>query len=208
MKTKNLLLLAALTTGTTLGSLALAPSAEAIAVNWVLNNVTFQDGAIANGSFTYDGDFTDGNGYSNINITVSNAPLFPTANSFTFITSDLEVGASSNGILSLARLGTFGNTFTDPSVVLDFVGTLSNSGGTISLALFPSGLSAYDTAATGIPPFANGGSVQGTPVPLESDALPIVGAAAFMAGGMWWKHRRAQAKANLDFLGVELEKSA
>ncbi len=33
-----------------------------------------------------------------------------------------------------------------------------------------------------------------TPVPLESDALPIVGAAAFMAGGLWFKRRRSQAK--------------
>ncbi|MFN5514154.1 MAG: hypothetical protein ACK5CA_05235 [Cyanobacteriota bacterium] len=33
------------------------------------------------------------------------------------------------------------------------------------------------------------------PVPLESDALPVVGAAAFMAGGLWWKKKRAGAKA-------------
>jgi hypothetical protein len=31
-------------------------------------------------------------------------------------------------------------------------------------------------------------------VPLESDALPIVGSALFMAGGLWWKKKRAQAK--------------
>lgn len=33
-----------------------------------------------------------------------------------------------------------------------------------------------------------------TPVPLESDALPVLASAAFMAGGMWWKRKRAQAK--------------
>ncbi|MFM7561093.1 hypothetical protein, partial [Cylindrospermopsis raciborskii] len=32
------------------------------------------------------------------------------------------------------------------------------------------------------------------PVPLESDALPVLASAAFMAGGMWWKRKRAQAK--------------
>ncbi|MEB3175688.1 MAG: hypothetical protein VKN60_10980 [Cyanobacteriota bacterium] len=41
---------------------------------------------------------------------------------------------------------------------------------------------------------------------LFTDALPIVGSAAFLAGGLWWKRRRAQAKANLDFLGVASEK--
>ena len=38
-----------------------------------------------------------------------------------------------------------------------------------------------------------------TPVPLESDALPVVGATLFMAGGLWWKRKRAQAKA-ADFI--------
>jgi hypothetical protein len=33
------------------------------------------------------------------------------------------------------------------------------------------------------------------PVPLETDALPILGSAAFMAGGLWWKKKRAGAKA-------------
>jgi len=37
-------------------------------------------------------------------------------------------------------------------------------------------------------------TLQATPVPLESDALPIVGSALFMAGGLWWKKKRAQAK--------------
>ncbi|MFN5515736.1 MAG: CHRD domain-containing protein [Cyanobacteriota bacterium] len=33
-----------------------------------------------------------------------------------------------------------------------------------------------------------------TPVPLETDALPVVGGALFMAGGVWWKRKRLQAK--------------
>jgi len=37
------------------------------------------------------------------------------------------------------------------------------------------------------------------PVPLETDALPVVGAAAFMAGGIWWKKKRAGAKVS-DFV--------
>ena len=42
-------------------------------------------------------------------------------------------------------------------------------------------------------------NVQATPVPLESDAAPILGAVAFMGVGVWWKRRRAQAKADLNF---------
>ncbi|MFN5513297.1 MAG: hypothetical protein ACK5CA_00710 [Cyanobacteriota bacterium] len=38
------------------------------------------------------------------------------------------------------------------------------------------------------------GTFSATPVPLETDALPVVGSAVFMAGGLWWKRRRAQAK--------------
>ncbi len=42
-------------------------------------------------------------------------------------------------------------------------------------------------------------NVQATPVTLESDAAPILGAVAFMGVGVWWKRRRAQAKADLNF---------
>jgi len=35
-------------------------------------------------------------------------------------------------------------------------------------------------------------SMTAQPVPLESDALPIISAAVFMAGGVWWKRRRAK----------------
>lgn len=41
-----------------------------------------------------------------------------------------------------------------------------------------------------------------TPVPLETDALPVVVGAVFMAGGIWWKKKRAQAKAN-DFIAKQ-----
>jgi hypothetical protein len=50
-------------------------------------------------------------------------------------------------------------------------------------------------------------NVQATAVPFESDALPIVGAAAFMGSGLWFKRRRAQAKANLNFLNADQDKS-
>jgi len=36
-------------------------------------------------------------------------------------------------------------------------------------------------------------NIGATPVPFESDALPVVGSALFMAGGLWWKKKRSQA---------------
>ncbi|MFN5514782.1 MAG: hypothetical protein ACK5CA_08535 [Cyanobacteriota bacterium] len=42
--------------------------------------------------------------------------------------------------------------------------------------------------------FRDIGAVAATPVPLESDALPVVGATLFMAGGIWWKRKRQQTK--------------
>ncbi|QHV01541.1 choice-of-anchor R domain-containing protein [Synechocystis sp. CACIAM 05] len=40
----------------------------------------------------------------------------------------------------------------------------------------------------------NAFQINATPVPFESDALPVVGATLFMAGGLWWKKKRNQAK--------------
>jgi hypothetical protein len=37
-------------------------------------------------------------------------------------------------------------------------------------------------------------TLNATAVPLETDALPVVVSAAFMAGGIWWKKKRAGAK--------------
>jgi hypothetical protein len=34
------------------------------------------------------------------------------------------------------------------------------------------------------------GTFSATAVPLETDAVPVVASAAFMAGGIWWKRRR------------------
>ncbi len=44
-----------------------------------------------------------------------------------------------------------------------------------------------------------------TPVPLESDALPIVVSGLFMAGGVWFKRKRNQAKVS-EFLADETDK--
>ena len=44
---------------------------------------------------------------------------------------------------------------------------------------------------------------QAVPVPFESDALPVVGATLFMAGGLWWKKKRNQTKDKLDSLNTD-----
>ncbi|MFN5515549.1 MAG: hypothetical protein ACK5CA_12615 [Cyanobacteriota bacterium] len=94
-------------------------------------------------------------------------------------------------------------------IELFFANPLTGTPGeTIALELFTSVFrgNGTPTLTSVLIDSSNLGSVTATPVPLESDALPIVGAAAFMAGGLWFKRHRAQAKANLDFLSVESEK--
>ncbi|MBJ7901507.1 MAG: hypothetical protein GC158_16675 [Cyanobacteria bacterium RI_101] len=196
---KKLVLLAALTTGASLSSLALAPSAEAIPVNWALNGVTFTDGASATGGFTYDADT---NTYSNVSISVT-GPIYASnlPNPRTFSTSNVVVSGSGASALSLGN--NFGSIINgEQQVLFNFLSSLSNSGGSVSINTASSIYGIVNGSTSPV----SAGSLQGTPVPLESDALPIVGAAAFMAGGLWFKRRRAQAKANLDFLGVASEK--
>lgn len=58
-------------------------------------------------------------------------------------------------------------------------------------SFFASGLSYgnFDAPAPFVP-----GNYSLTAVPLETDALPVVGSALLMAGGLWWKRKRSQAK--------------
>ncbi len=75
-------------------------------------------------------------------------------------------------------------------------GTVSYTGTFASLGLTPgtytSGFNSGDNADSITI------NVGATPVPLESDAAPILGSVAFIGAGVWWKRRRTQAKARLE----------
>ena len=72
-----------------------------------------------------------------------------------------------------------------PTGIATFNGFRASDNGTSSYADFPATLN----------PNFQINVTEATAVPLESDALPVVGSALFMAGGLWWKKKRAQAKA-------------
>jgi hypothetical protein len=217
MQTKNPFLLAALTTGATLGSLALAPSAEAVLYNI---SATLADGGNVTGSFNYENT----NVFGNFNLTVTNVEsrydtLAGTYSSFNGDTvgssASVNSGATSSEVffyLDGSAPGTDSPGFqyirfvfaspldsasNQPSQLVQ--GSFANQPFTGSYIRANGGFGSEELAIT---------SGSATPVPLESDALPIVGAAAFMAGGFWFKRRRAQAKADLEFLTADQEKSA
>ena len=65
---------------------------------------------------------------------------------------------------------------------------------------FPTALPFFDASRTSTNNFSMVSASPATPVPLESDGWAVLGATAFLGGGMWYKRRRAQAKANLNFV--------
>jgi hypothetical protein len=125
---------------------------------------------------------------------------------------------------------TFDGSATPP---LPSVGAATSSSGQAVLSLNGEGLDffactnggcsdgfVFDSYSISYPFFVSGGTFGDTferinstysltaaiPVPLESDALPVVGSALFMAGGLWWKKKHNQAKAHLDFANTEPKK--
>ncbi|MBJ7899905.1 MAG: hypothetical protein GC158_08290 [Cyanobacteria bacterium RI_101] len=204
MQLQKPLLLAALTAGATVGSLALAPSAQAI--TYTLSGVNFVVGADPDiaGSITgtISGSFDfDGTTYTNASLTsTQTSPASPNL----WSGSATLVGGSSNSNFLLVQTAGSTTSAGFRSFSLTFSSPLTgNAGDTATLNTINSGLN-RGNGSVNISGNITSGSA--TAVPLESDALPIVGSALFMAGGLWYKRRRAQAKANLDFLGVASEK--
>ncbi|MFN5513170.1 MAG: hypothetical protein ACK5CA_00030 [Cyanobacteriota bacterium] len=203
MQTKKLVLLAALTTGATVGSLALTPPAEAILYNVSAN---LADVGTISGSFEYSPTT-----YSNWSLIVSGTTLGGGAFNTTYNTSNSFLGTNNSIILQVLLNGSDVSAGNYQYVALRFTDALTGvAGQSTTLVQGTNPLTPSIMVADGGGGFAsiviNNSSSNVTAVPLESDALPIIGAAAFMAGGLWFKRRRTQAKANLDFLGVESEK--
>ncbi|MFN5515554.1 MAG: hypothetical protein ACK5CA_12645 [Cyanobacteriota bacterium] len=201
---KKLAILGAVTTGATLGSFAIAPSAEAILYNVSAN---LAGGGTISGSFEYSP-----NTYSNWSLTVSGTTLGSGTFNTIYNTGTSFLGTSNDSSnLQVLLNGSDVSAGNYQYVALRFTDALTGVAGQSTTLvqginpLIPS-IMATDGGGGFASIVINNSSSNVTAVPLESDALPIVGAAAFMAGGFWFKRRRAQAKANLDFLGVESEK--
>lgn len=87
----------------------------------------------------------------------------------------------------LANNGSYGPLFAysftaSPIASVSFSATFANSS-LLTTGVNPAASFNYATA-----------TLTPTAVPLESDALPVVGSALFMAGAMGWKRKRQQAK--------------
>jgi len=94
--------------------------------------------------------------------------------------------------LSATGVTLVGNVLTIPT------GQLGNG-----ILQFSAPVSSFSVTASGTSTTLNNRITFAAPVPLETDALPVVVGAAFMAGGLWWKKKRAQSKTNLDFLTAD-----
>ncbi|MFN5515737.1 MAG: hypothetical protein ACK5CA_13615 [Cyanobacteriota bacterium] len=189
MQTKRLLLLTALTVGASLSTLSLAPSAEAISYRIYNVNASFSGdgGGAVTGSFYYS---------------LENSALF---NPSLTITSS---GGLYNGMVSNILSASPGSLIVDNNptngpdtdvnyrlVQLFFVPDLDGSPEqTVSITTTNINASyVWRNTGTGQEGFPLSGSAQAQPVPLESDALPVISAVGLISAGFWFKLRRAKA---------------
>jgi hypothetical protein len=135
--------------------LVAAGSANAVPVVWTLNDVTFNDGGIATGSFTFDAN--TGN-YSDISIqttagTTQPIPAYP-GTSYGDLNPSTVIGQN---------LLAYETGAADYGLALDWLGNLSNSGGSLTLQ---TGISSNEidlnVFATRL---ITGGSISAIPIP-------------------------------------------
>jgi hypothetical protein len=215
---KTLAILAAVATTATL---ILPNSAQAIVYNV---NGTLGGGSprTLSGSFDFNGTtytswnltvsgFTGGNAVLNQTFSSSAGSLFTSSATGSGTLAGNGASPPSSNILSVALPGsnfTGADNTSGAYLVLSFATPLSTSA--------PSNLTQGNTT-TLLGSYVRSVAIDGggnldafvsridngavaTPVPLETDALPVLGAVAFMGAGFWFKRRQAQAKANFSFL--------
>lgn len=106
----------------------ISTTASAIPVFWTLDNVTFDDGATASGSFVFDADIGV---YSSINMTSSPGSVVTDPHTYSFVGSSFT---DASQLLALESAPAGGTDQTDISYLyFNFVGDLTNTGGTISV---------------------------------------------------------------------------
>jgi len=112
--------------------LALGTLAEAVPVTWYLSGVTMSDGAVANGSFTFDAST---NTYSGIYIRTAGGTVF-TGATYTAVDPS-QIGFVNSIIVVSVPNPTLGDFTGTPVLVLIFSTPLTNAGGTVGLTAFP-----------------------------------------------------------------------
>ncbi|MEH2160642.1 MAG: hypothetical protein V7K38_06245 [Nostoc sp.] len=163
----------------------LASTSPAHALTWNLNNVQFQDGATASGTFDYDPTSLV---YSNLSITLSSGTIYT---SQSFSTSNLNIklpnqfSVCSNGAACLSS----------QYVYLRFSSNLSNTPGTLNVTATGSSYGVTNLAGTptSSSPLTSG-TISSTAVPFEipgGATIPSVG--ALLALGLMRKARKSIA---------------
>jgi hypothetical protein len=177
-------------------SLAFAAPAEAVGLDGIYN-VSNWTTTVTNGG---DGSVNTGGAPASIALTSSNNDIGPSNVDFT-------IAAAASGLVSFnwsyltsdedgPGFDPFGYLLNGSFFQLTDDEGLDSQSGSTSFAVTTGDIfgfraasndSEFGSATTTITGFA-------APVPLESDALPIVGSTLLMAGGLWWKRKRNQAK--------------
>jgi PEP-CTERM motif len=172
------------------GAMLIASSlAVSAPVLWTLSNVTFDDGGIATGSFTFDADT---NAYSSVLITTSGGSVLPGS---TYDTGEIVNTPFTTNSLHLTLIDGFGAAdLTGNNLIgLTYASALTNAGGSINLV---AGYFNTFEGICGTPDCLSGtgnrtlraGSIVASALP-EPGSIALVGLGLGLAG--WAGRRRA-----------------
>ncbi|MGB6301211.1 MAG: PEP-CTERM sorting domain-containing protein [Rivularia sp. (in: cyanobacteria)] len=161
---------------------------KAAVVNWTLDDVIFDDGGTATGSFEYDADT---NQIGNFDISVTNGSTF---SSFDYQLAGLFNGFDGSGF-SLRNLNSNNRWFQ-----LVFDSPLTNAGGIVSYnpnLSFEAACFGVDCSKPVLPArFVDKGTLVGTP-PTEEAPEPLTIMGTVLAGGMGVAIKKKRGKKNL-----------
>jgi hypothetical protein len=176
-----------------IGLCLLSMSASAVPVTWTLNNVAFNDGATASGSFTYDADT---NTYSSISVATTAGSVLG-GQGFAGLLTDIGPDASRLGMAPTPSTTVAGL----PILLFRFDTALTNAGGTSNLTLGT--YSPFFPAQGSYEAVCVQSGICGSPIPLSNIRLVTAGsviaavpipAAAWLFGSalgvMGWLRRR------------------
>ncbi len=148
-----------------LPTLLLASGVKAAPIEWTLQDVFFQDGGRAGGSFFYDADTNE---YSNVSITTTAGSIFSGA-SYSYVRADASDDSK------VWFLSDPSGAVDTPAFFSDLAGQMTNSGGSVYLFLF----SGYEGPCDQLnPPFNICDGVKFTQVGVTT-ARPVVSGSLF-----------------------------